>query len=123
MIPSRPRDFRSRSKTLSQNRQQNRVNQVDVKSTNDTASTKFEAHSCQTTEIAKTIIPCSWFYPLYIHASDEKKTIVLTFKSEILFLLDTGASIPVLTLPTFHIIAKQLNPNVSSISKVNEQKH
>ena len=31
---------------------------------------------------------------------------------EILFLLDTGASISVLNLPTFHIIAKQLHLNV-----------
>ena len=31
---------------------------------------------------------------------------------EILFLLDTGASISVSNLPTFHVIAKQLNLNV-----------
>ena len=39
--PSRPRDFRSRSRTPSRNRQQNRMNQVDVKSTKDNDSTKF----------------------------------------------------------------------------------
>ena len=33
-------------------------------------------------------------------------------KLEILFLLDTGASISVLSLPTFHVISKQLNINV-----------
>ena len=43
--PSRPRDYRSRSRTHSQNRQQNRINQVDVKSTNDNDSTKFEIHT------------------------------------------------------------------------------
>ena len=32
-------------------------------------------------------------------------------KLEILFLLDTGASISVSTLPTFHVITKQLNLN------------
>ena len=55
--PSRPRDFRSRSRTPSRNRQQNRINQVDVKSTKDNDSTKFEIHTCQITEIANTITP------------------------------------------------------------------
>ena len=62
--PSRPRDFRSRSRTPSRNGQQNRINQVDVKSTKDNDSTKFEIHTCQITEIANTITPYSWFYPL-----------------------------------------------------------
>ena len=57
--PSRPTDYRSRSRTPSQNRQQNRINQVDVKSTNDKDSTKFEIHTCQITEIANTITPYS----------------------------------------------------------------
>ena len=57
------------------------------------------------TEIANTITPYSWFYPLYIHASEEKDNIVPS-KLENLFLLDTGASISVLNLPTFHVIAK-----------------
>ena len=55
--------------------------------------------------------PYSWFYPLYIHAL-ERKDNILPSKLEILFLLDTGASISVLNLPTFHVIAKQLNLNV-----------
>ena len=37
---------------------------------------------------------------------------ILPSKLEILFLLDTGASISVLNLPTFHVIANQLNLNV-----------
>ena len=37
---------------------------------------------------------------------------MLPSKLEILFLLDTGASISVLNLPTFHVISKQLNINV-----------
>ena len=109
--PPRPRDYRSRSRTPSQNRQQNIINRVDVKSTNDKYSTKFEIHTCQITEIASTITPYSWFYPLYVHASEGKDNI-LPSKIEILFLLDTGASILVLNLPTFHVIAKQLNLNV-----------
>ena len=109
--PSKPRDYRSRSRTPSQNRQQNRINQVNVKSTNDKVSTKFEVHTCQITEIANTITPYSWFYPLYIHAS-ERKDNILPSKLEILFLLDTGASISVLNLPIFHVIAKQLNLHV-----------
>ena len=63
------------------------------------------------TEIANTISPYSWFYPLYIHASETNDNI-LPSKLEILFLLDTGASISVLNLPTFHVISKQLNINV-----------
>ena len=87
------------------------MNQVDVKSTNDKDSTKFEIHTCQITEIANTITPYSWFYPLYIHASEGKDNILLS-KLEILFLLDTGASLSVLNLQTFHVIAKQLNLNL-----------
>ena len=109
--PSRPRDFRSRSRTPSRNRQQNRINQVDVKSAKENDSTKFEIHTCQITEIANTITPYSWFYPLYIHASETNDNI-LPSKLEIVFLLDTGASISVLNLPTFHVISKQLNINV-----------
>ena len=65
------------------------------------------------TEIANTITPYSWFYPLYIHASETNDNI-LPSKLEILFLLDTGASISVLNLPTFHVIAKQLKHQCSN---------
>ena len=109
--PSRPRVYRSRSRTPSQNRQQNRINQVDVKSTNDKDSTKFEIHTCQIFEIANIVTSYSWFYPLYVHAS-EREDNILPSKLEILFLLDTGAYISVLNLPSFHVIAKQLNLNV-----------
>ena len=109
--PSRPREFRSRSRTPSRNRQQNRINQVDVKSTKVNDSTKLEIHTCQITEIANTITPYSWFHPLYVHASETNDNI-LPSKLEILLLLDTGASISVLNLPTFHVISKQLNINV-----------
>ena len=53
-------------------------------------------------------------YPLYVHAS-EKKDNILPSKLEILFLLDTGASISVLNSLSFHVIAKQLNLNVPKI--------
>ena len=111
MSPSRPRDYRSRSRTPSQNRQQNRINQVDVKSTNGKNSTKFEIHTFQITEIANTITHYNWFYPLIVLASEGKDNI-LPSKLEMLFLLDTGASISVLNLPTFHVIAKQIHLNV-----------
>ena len=62
-------------------------------------------------EIANAITPYSWFYSLYVHASEGKDNI-LPSKLEILFLLDTGASISVLNSPTFHVIEKQLNLNV-----------
>ena len=106
-----PKDYRSRSRTPSQNRQQNRINQVDVKSTEEKDCSKFENHTCQINEFANTFTPYSCFYPLYIHASEEKHNIIPS-KLEMLFLLDTGASISVLNLPTFQIIAKQLNLNV-----------
>ena len=79
--------------------------------TNDKDNTEFEIHTCQVTEIANTSTPYSWFYPLYVHASEVKDNI-LPSKLEILFLLDAGASISVLNLPTFHVIAKQVNLNV-----------
>ena len=92
------------------------MNRVDVISTNDKDSTKFEIHTCQITEIAntKTNTPYSWFYALYVHAFEGKDNI-LPSNLEILFLLDTGASISVLTLPTFHVIAKPLNLNVPKV--------
>ena len=60
-------------------------------------------------------------YPLYVHAFDRKDNI-LPSKLEILFLLDTGASISNLNLPTLHVIAKQLNHNVPKILKTKELK-
>ena len=48
----------------------------------------------------------------YIYMLLKKKDNILPSKIEILFLFDTGASISVLNLPTFHVIAKQLNLNV-----------
>ena len=74
--PSRPRDYKSRSRTPTQNRQQSRINQKDVQPTNDKDSTKFEIHTCQNTEFANTITPYSWFYPLYVHASGEKDNLL-----------------------------------------------
>ena len=85
--------------------------QVDAQPNNDKDSTKFEIHTCQINEIANTITPYSWFYPLDVHAPEEKDN-TLPSKLEILFLLDTGASLLVLNLPTFHVIAKQLNLNI-----------
>ena len=70
--------------------------------------TKFEIHTCKITEIANKSTRYSWFYPLYIHLTDNESP----SKLEVLFLLDTGASISVLNLPTFHVIAKQSNLNV-----------
>ena len=47
-----------------------------------------------------------------IYICFERKDNIQPSKLEILFLLDTGASISVLNLPTVHVIAKQLNLNV-----------
>ena len=51
------------------------------------------------------------FYPLYGHTYETKDNL-LPSKLEILFLLDTGAVLSVLNLPTFHVISKQLNLNI-----------
>ena len=111
-FPSRPRDYRSPSRTPSQNRQQHRINQVDVKSTNDKDSTKFEIQTCQITEIANTITPYSCFYPLYIHASEGKDNI-LPSKIEILFLLDTWSFYISFELTDISCNCKTINPQCS----------
>ena len=49
-----------------------------------------------------------------MHASEGKGN-RFPSKLEIIFLLDTGASISVLNLPTIHVIAKQLNLIVPKI--------
>ena len=46
-----------------------------------------------------------------MHAS-ERKDNILPSELEILFLLDTGASISVLNLPSIHVIEKQLTLNI-----------
>ena len=47
--------------------------------------------------------------------ASEGKGNIFPSKLEILFLLETGASISVLNLPTIHVIAKQLNLNVPKL--------
>ena len=60
------------------------------------------------TETTNAITPTSWFYQLYVHTPHQKLD-TCSSRLEILFLLDTGASISVLNLPTYTIITKHLN--------------
>ena len=55
--------------------------------------------------MSNAIAPTSWFYNMYIQST---KTTETNFPSrlEITFLLDSGASISVLNLPTYLMIAK-----------------
>ena len=55
------------------------------------------------TEHANAITPSTWFVNLYIFKPSEDTSI--PSKLELLFLLDSGASICVLNLPTFTILA------------------
>ena len=52
------------------------------------------------TETANAITPTSWFYQLYVHTPNQNLD-TCSSRLEILFLLDTGASISVLNLPTY----------------------
>ena len=59
--------------------------------------------SSTSTEHANAITPSTWFVNLYIFKPSEDTSI--PSKRELLFLLDSGASICVLNLPTFTILA------------------
>ena len=59
--------------------------------------------SSTSTENANAITPSTWFVNLYIFKPNEDTSI--PSKLELLFLLDSGASICVLNLPTFIILA------------------
>ena len=50
----------------------------------------------------------SWFHILYIHSQNETDSNLLS-RLEIAFLLDSGASIVVLNIPTYTMITQMLN--------------
>ena len=61
-----------------------------------------------TTMMSNAIAPTSWFYNMYIQSTKNTET---NFPSRLVitFLLDSGASISVLNLPTYLMIAKMYN--------------
>ena len=61
------------------------------------------------TEKANAVTPTSWFYSLYTHTPSNQIQQDYPSRSEISFLLDSGASISVLNFPTYVTIAKLLN--------------
>ena len=53
------------------------------------------------TEMANALTPTSWFYSLYLHTPETNTDKGHPSRSEISFLLDSGASISVLNYPTY----------------------
>ena len=60
------------------------------------------------TEMANAVTPTSWFYSLYTHTPSNQIQRDYPSRLEIAFLLDSGASITVLTYPTYVTSAKLL---------------
>ena len=58
--------------------------------------------------MTKAIYPTSWFYNLYNHSQSETYS-KLPSKLEFVLLMDSGASISVLNLPTFLLITQTFN--------------
>ena len=61
------------------------------------------------TEMAYAVTPTSWFSSLYIHTPSTHIQRDNPSRLEISFLLDRGASIPVLNYPTYVTFAKLLH--------------
>ena len=66
----------------------------------------FPQSSSTSTEHANALTPSTWFVNLFLFKPNEDTSI--PSKLELLFLLDSGASICVLNLPTFTILADHL---------------
>ena len=120
--PSKPRNdrYRSRSHSNSHNRPQFQYKpsinlthpSTPPPQINSQTESIFEMYhpnisssqsSSTSTEHANAITPFTWFVNLYIFKPTEDTSI--PSKLELLFLLDSGASICVLNLPTFTILA------------------
>ena len=123
--PSKPRNdrYRSRSHSNSHNHSQTQYKpsinlthpSTPPPQTNSQTESIFEINmyhpnisspqsSSTSTEHANAITPSTWFVNLYIFKPSEDTSI--PSKLELLFLLDSGASICVLNLPTFTILAE-----------------
>ena len=104
--PSRPRDSRY-SRSCSHSNTRNKPNTIQPQAQNDPIN--FEVNMYHTTEMANAVIPSSWFYSLYTHTSSNQILRDYASRLEILFLLNSGASISVLNYPTYVTIAKLIN--------------
>ena len=108
--PSRPRDTRySRSRSHSNPR--NKINMIQ--SQDQSEPIKFEVHMYHQTAKANAVTPTSWFYTLYVHTPSSIVQRDNPSRLEIAFLLDSGASIPVLNYPTYITLTKllEIRPN------------
>ena len=120
-----PRMNRSRSASASRN---NRfLNSIQPNTSDHSQNTsdasqksynKFEVNM-YTTMMSNAIAPTRWFYNMYIQ-STKTTEISLSSSLEITFPLDSGASISVLQLPTYLIIAKMYD--ISSSDPLNSSK-
>ena len=68
------------------------------------------------TAMANAVTPTSWFYTLYVHTPSSIAQRDNPSRSEIAFLLDSGASISVLKNPTYITLTQLLDirPNHTS---------
>ena len=76
--------------------------------------------SSTSSEHANAITPSTWFVNLYIFKPSQETSI--PYKLELLFLLDSGASICVLNLPTFTVLADHFLKCSKRSSDQNEYK-
>ena len=77
---------------------------------------KFEVHMYHPTAMANAVTPTSWFYTLYFHTPSSITQRDNPSRLQIAFLLDSGASIFVLTYPTYITLTKllEIRPNHTS---------
>ena len=77
---------------------------------------KFEVHMYHPTAMAIAVTLSSWFYTLYVHTPSGIVQKDNPSRLEIAFLLDSGASISVLSYPTYITLTKLLDirPNHTS---------
>ena len=78
------------------------------------------------TAMANAVTPTSWFYTLYVHTPSSITQRDNLSRLEIAFLLDSGASISVLTYKTYKTLTKLLDirpTHTSGIGPITLQKH
>ena len=77
-------------------------------------SIKFEIHMYHPTAMANAVTPTSWFYTLYVHTTSSITQRDNPSRLEIVFLLDSGASVSGAELPHIHNSYKTLRYQTKS---------
>ena len=80
-----------------------------IQSQDQSKPIKFEVYMYHPTAMANAVTPTSWFYTLYVHTPSSIVQRDNPSRPEIAFLLDSGASIPVLNYPTYITLTKLLD--------------